>query len=104
MAFVCGEYGRVPVVLNTLEQRVSLSVKYGNGQSISAEFPPGARSFSPVEGIAIDEIEVRIKDEILLKVGRAELDRLSTLPAGTRVMWEIHENGIRATVFEAAKE
>lgn len=44
LAFVCGEqYKYAPVVHNTLERPIVLSVQYRNGQSFSSEFAPGAK-------------------------------------------------------------
>ena len=100
LAFVCGEqYKYAPVVHNTLDQPILLSIQYRNGQSSSVEFAPGAKGWAPAEGIAIDEIEVRSEGRFLFKIGKEELERLrSGLPPGTRVMWKIHEDGVTPTI------
>ena len=102
LAFVCGEqYKYAPVVHNTLERPIVVSIQYRNGQSSSAvEFAPGARGFAPAEGIALDEIEVRSEGEVLFKLGKDELEHLMLgLPHGARVMWEIHEDGVTPTII-----
>ncbi len=96
-AFHCGH--GFPRVSNTLERPVAVTVLYRNGPSTSFELPPGSSAIAPPEVVVIDAIEVRSGEEILFTLEKGELERLrSNLPPGTRVMWEIHEDGVTPTV------
>jgi hypothetical protein len=97
LAFVCGQ-AHPPVIQNTLERPIALAVTYSNGQSFSADFPPGATVWSPAEGIAVDQIEVRSEGKLLFKLERADLERLASgFSPGTPLMWSIREDGVIAT-------
>jgi len=75
-----------------------LSVKYSNGQSFTGEFPPGATIWAPVEGVVVENVEVRVEGKVLFTLAKHDLELLqSSLAPETRVMWDISENGISAT-------
>ncbi len=98
VAWVCDQ-AHAPVIHNTLDQPIVLSVQYGSGLYDSGEIPPDAMVWAPADGVAVDLIEVRMEGKVLFRLEKQELERLrSSLPPGTRVMWEIHENGVTATV------
>ena len=101
LAMVCGEeqYTHAPIVRNSLNRPLVVSVVYGNGDfSYGMDVAPGAKGYAPAEGIGVDEISVRACGEILFTVKKERLELLrSDFPPGMRLMWEINEDGVTAT-------
>ena len=84
-----------PTIRNVLERPIEIPVLYRNGQLVSGEIPPGAKAWAPADAIDVDEIEVRADGELLFKLRKDELESLtSAFPAGARLMWEVHEDGM----------
>jgi len=98
LAFVCGR-PPAPLIHNAMDRQIELSVKYRSGQSFQEKFPPDATISAPVEGTAVDEIQVRSGDQVLYTLKRDDLERLrSAIDPNARVKWEIREDGVTATV------
>lgn len=99
LAFSCNAYP--PVIKNTLDRPIVLTVRYGDGTSLSSfEAPPGAQIWCRAKGTTLDEVEVSSQDKLLFRLSKVELDRMLTdIPAGAKVMWEIDETGIKPTIM-----
>ena len=97
LAFHCGL--GYPVVLNTLDRPILLSVAYRNGQSYSGEIAAGAKVWAPANAVAIDEIEIRSQGKLLFRLRKDELEHMSSdITQGGHVIWEVHEDGVRAVL------
>lgn len=97
LAFVC-EPGHGPVIYNALDNLITISVQYKNGDTISLELAPHSKLWTHSDAIAVNSLEVRREGEVLYIFEAAALERLKTgFPVNAQLMWKIHEHGLRVT-------
>ena len=94
LGFVCDQ-SHTPALRNNLDQPIEIHATYANGQSISQEFPAGARIWAPHEGLAIVQLRVAANGKVLFDLNAEEIKRLAAgLAPGQRIVWTIQLDGI----------
>jgi hypothetical protein len=97
LGFVCDQ-SHAPVLRNGLDEPVQLSVAYADGRSFSGWFPPGARIYAPAEGLALQRVEIRTSDQLVVVVDGEQIERLSgEFPASERLVWTVQRDGLHPT-------